>query len=189
MHTIEPFPLWKMLYNSSDDINSPFYKKEYNEYEYSSTIYNYYIHPKWDYIGSPTLYIKILYIDYTLHFAIIEMFGEWNDCLNNDIMFLKRDIIDIFISHGIIYYILIGENVLISHFYDDSYYEEWAQDIPNGWIVALNFQKHVIKDFINNRINNFIVIDTQFENINWRTNNPIKLFHLINLLIQKKLNP
>ena len=34
-------------------------------------------------------------------FTIIELLGEWNDTLYNDIMYLKREVIDNLISNGI----------------------------------------------------------------------------------------
>ena len=95
MHTIEPFYNWEKYYRASHDKLSPFYGIKYNFTQYSSTIYDHYIHPKWDFIGSETLYIKILYANYTQHFVIIEMLGEWNDAIHNDIMHLKRNVIDL----------------------------------------------------------------------------------------------
>ena len=59
MHTIEPFWHWRDIYCAENDKLSPFYKREYSEFEFSTTIYNYYIHPQWDDFGSETLYIKI----------------------------------------------------------------------------------------------------------------------------------
>ena len=105
MHTIEPFYNWQHLYQANQDPNSPFYGREYSEFEYSNTIYNYYIHPQWDDIGSDTLYIKILFVDYDEKYAIIELIGEWNDAINNDIMLLKRDYIDELNLQGINKYI------------------------------------------------------------------------------------
>ena len=146
MHGIEPFYNWRHLYIASEDNQSPFYNKEYSEFEYTNTIYNFYIHPQWDDIGSETIYIKILFVDYEESYAIIELIGEWNDAINNDIMFLKRDIVDELNNYGINKYILIGENVLNFHTSDDSYYEEWFEDIgDNGWIVLINFRDNVLK--------------------------------------------
>ena len=110
MHNIEPFYNWRHLYIAEEDENSPFYGREHSELQYTNTIYNYYIHPQWDDIGSETLYIKVLFADYDEHFAIIELIGEWNDAINNDIMLLKRDVIDELIYMGINKFILIGEN-------------------------------------------------------------------------------
>ena len=129
MQDIEPFYNWSHLYSSEEDDRSPFYGRVYSEFEYSNTVYNYYIHPLWDDIGSPTLYIKILFCDYEQEFAIIELLGEWNDAIHNDIMILKRDIIDELINEGIKKFILIGENVLNFHASDDCYYQEWLDDI------------------------------------------------------------
>ena len=61
MHDIEPFYKWRDDYNSAEDDLSPFYGKEYSEFEFSETIYNFYIHPQWDFFGSPTLYLKIIF--------------------------------------------------------------------------------------------------------------------------------
>ncbi|MEJ7675142.1 MAG: hypothetical protein WKF59_21170 [Chitinophagaceae bacterium] len=41
-----------------------FYGREYSEFDFSQTVYNYYIHPQWDEFGSSTLYIKVLMADY-----------------------------------------------------------------------------------------------------------------------------
>ena len=106
MHEIEPFFNWRHLYIADEDPQSPFFGREYSEFHYSQTIYNFYIHPQWDDIGSSTLYIKVLFTDYEMGYTIIEMIGEWNDAIENDIMTLKRDIIDIMIKQGINKYIL-----------------------------------------------------------------------------------
>jgi len=189
MQDLEPFYNWRHLYVASEDELSPFYEREYSEFEYSSRIYNFFIHPQWDDMGSETLYIKILFVDYELSFAIIEMIGEWNDVIGNDIMFLKRDIIDVLISEGINNYILIGENVLNFHASEDDYYEEWFSDIEDGWIVGLNFRDHVITEFEQNNIDQYILFSERFDAFNWRKYQPIQLFEVINLFMSKRLNP
>ena len=42
MHDIEPFYKWRDDYISSEDERSPFYGKEYSEFEFTDTIYNFY---------------------------------------------------------------------------------------------------------------------------------------------------
>ena len=81
MHKIMPFERWNQYYNSSYDEKSPFAGKKYNYDVYSENIYGYYIDPAWDFIGSETLYIKIIYADYDTGFAVMEMLGEWNDAI------------------------------------------------------------------------------------------------------------
>ena len=71
MQDIEPYYRWRDLYIASEDEQSPFYGREYSEFEYTNTIYNYYIHPQWDDFGSATLYMKVLFVDYDKGFAII----------------------------------------------------------------------------------------------------------------------
>ena len=64
MQDLEPYKSWHYLYNAARDIRSPFFGRSYHKTLCTHTIYNYYIYPQWDEIGSPTLYIKILYADY-----------------------------------------------------------------------------------------------------------------------------
>jgi len=189
MHTIEPFYSWRHLYIASDDRNSPFYGRQYSEFEFTHAIYNYVIHPQWDEIGSSTLYIKILYVNYDTGFAIIEMLGEWNDTLHNDIMYLKRNIADVLIAEGVTKFILIGENVYNFHSAEDDYYQEWFDDIEEGWIVALNFREHVIKEFSRARIDYYLAFGGRFDHFNWRGFDPNQLYRVIETLIMKRLNP
>ncbi len=125
MHEIEPFYNWRQFYIAEEDEKSPFFGREYSEFEYTNQLYNFLIHPQWDEFGSLTLFMKIIFVDYDLKFCAMELLGEWNDALNNDIMILKRDIVEELQLHGIHKFVLIGENVLNFHYSDDSYYEEW----------------------------------------------------------------
>ena len=106
MHDLEPYYNWRNFYSSEDDERSPFYGKEYNYDLYSENIYGYFIDPAWDFMGSETLYMKVLYVNYNKGYIIIELIGEWNDAINNDIMHLKRNIIDHFLHEGIRRFIL-----------------------------------------------------------------------------------
>ncbi len=187
MQDIEPFYSWRNLYDASADERSPFFGREYSEFSYSNTIYNYYIHPQWDDFGSPTLYLKILYADYDRAFAIIEFIGEWNDAINNDSMFLKRDVVEILIENGIRKFILIGENVLNFHASDDCYYEEWYQEVEDGWIVALNFRDHILSEFSKNNIDYYLAFGGEFDQMNWRTYLPVQLFEKIENSITRRL--
>src|SRR5690606_14771273 len=137
-HEIEPFFGWRDDYIASEDELSPLYDTQYNEFYYDKQIYNYLLHPQWDSFGSNTLYIKILFVDYDREYAIIEFIGEWNDAIDNDIMLLKREILESIMREGINKFILIGENVLNFHSSDDCYYEEWFQEVEDGWIAGIN---------------------------------------------------
>jgi hypothetical protein len=186
MHDIEPYYNWRHLYTSEEDEDSPFYGRQYNEFAYTNTIYNYFIHPQWDYFGSDNLYIKILYADYQFSFAIIEMIGEWNDAIENDIMTLKREVIDLLIAKGIYKFILITENVLNFHSSDDCYYEEWWEDIrqQGGWIVALNMPEHSAGEFHAAHLDHYVHF---MQNDGWRTLQPLHLYDHIDNRILKVL--
>ncbi len=189
MHRIEPHFNWRNLYISSEDHLSPFYKREYSEFEFTNKIYNHVIHPQWDNIGTPSLYIKILYCDYDEGFAVIELFGEWNDCINNDIMFLKRDVIETLLENGINKFIIVGENVLNFHSSDDCYYEEWHEELYGGWIFMLNFRDHVLKEFEQHGLAQFFTNLENLKDMPWRTFRPLPLFQRIELEITESSTP
>lgn len=79
MHSIEPYDRWRGIYDAAEDEKSPFFGREYHEFEFVNQVYNYVIHPQWDEFGSETLYCKILFVDDRQQVAILEFIGEWND--------------------------------------------------------------------------------------------------------------
>lgn len=186
MHEIEPFYNWRHLYTAEEDEQSPFYGREYSEFEFSNTVYNYYVHPQWDDFGAPNLYMKILIADYQYNYAIIEMIGEWNDAVENNIMTLKREIIDLLIAKGIYKFILITENVLNFFADDDCYYEEWWDDIKDegGWIVAINMPQQTQYDFERSRLTNYIHL---LDEAKWRTFQPQHFFNLVDNWMMRRL--
>lgn len=194
MHTLQPFHRWLQYYDVADDELSPFYGKQYNFDLYSDTIYGYYIDPAWDYMGSETLYIKILYTDYDRGYTVIEMIGEWNDALYNDIMHFKRNIIDHMLRQGINQFILIGENVMNFHGSDDCYYEEWFEEVEDsldygrpGWIAAVNFRDFVMAEWERFNVGSYINFGGSLEINNWRTMLPPQFYELINKLITRRI--
>lgn len=188
MHTIEPFVAWQHLYDASADQRSPFFGRKYHDTRCTHTIYNYYIHPLWDEFGSSTLYLKILYTDYSRQYTIIELLGEWNDTLYNDIMYLKRDVADLLIEQGIRKFILIGENVLNFHASENDYYQEWAEDVEDGWIAILNLRKHVIDEFRQIYVDGYVSMGNMLNFIAWRPLQPLQLLDAVEQLILKKLD-
>ena len=187
MHEIEPYYNWIKYYDSSKDDYSPFFGKEYNYDQYSDTIYNYYIDPAWDFMGSETLYIKILFTSYDLGFTIIEFIGEWNDAINNDIMHLKRNIIDHLSSYNIKKFILLGDHVFNFHGSDDSYYEDWFDDVEEGWIACLNFKDFVLDEWSKYNLDYYMVYGGTLQINNWRTMNPLQLFKMVESLVQRRI--
>lgn len=177
MHDIEPFVNWQHLYLAEEDELSPFYGQEHSEFTFSNKVYNYFIHPQWDSFGSETLYLKVLFADNEQQFVIIELIGEWNDAVENDIMELKRNVIDPMLESGIKKFILITENVMNFHASDDSYYEEWYEYVvaENGWILFLNTPEHELQEIQEAGINKYVCF---LNYLKWRTHQPVHLFEL-----------
>ena len=185
MHDIEPFFGWRDEYVASEDDRSPFYGRVHDEFFFKNKVYNYLIHPQWDEFGGANLFLKVLYADYDEGYAIIELIGEWNDCIDNDIMYLKRELINPMIDSGIFHFILICENVLNFHGSDDCYYEEWYEDIrdEDGWICFLNTLDHVRQEMKDTQLQAFVNFGKKFNTLNWRTYRPNVVYQLVDALV------
>lgn len=190
MHELEPFYRWRDYYIADEDKYSPFYGREYSEFVFSTTIYNYYIHPQWDEIGSPTLFCKLIFADYTTGFAVLEFIGEWNDCIHNDIMYLKRNVIEKLQGNGINKFLLIGENILNFHASDDCYYEEWFEEVyeESGWLIAIGFRDHVAEEMRRAGIHHYLLMGAHYELDDWRTYQPNALLQKLDNQVLKTLS-
>ena len=191
MQDIEPYFKWRDDYIASEDVNSPFYNRKYSETHFTKRIYNFYIHPQWDSFGSETLYIKILFVDYENGFALMELIGEWNDCLYNDIMYLKRKVIEFLLKKHISKFIFFCENVLNFHASDDAYYEEWYQELKDndyhGYVLLLNVRLHVEEELLSPKLQNYMIFGEDYCEIEWRGKKPNHVFALCEELIHRQV--
>jgi len=193
MHDIEPFYKWREKYVADQDPDSPFYGREYDEFKFTNKIYNYFVHPQWDDFGSPTLYGKLIYVDYEEKFAYMELIGEWNDCITNDIMYLKREVVDPILQHDINKFVFFCDNVLNFHGSDDSYYEEWYDDVKEskGYICFVNTLDHVKIEMESSRIDHYVKLGYDYNEINWRALQPKALLNFLEIKMKletKKLH-
>lgn len=187
MHNLEPFYNWRGLYIASEDERSPFFGRQNSEVWYEHVIYDHYIHPQWDYFGSQTLYLKLLFVQYEQQYCITELFGEWNDVLYNDIMFLYRNVIEELMGQGIRYFILIGENVFDFHSDTDDYFAEWFDNLDDGWIIGINFRHHVKQEFKEANIDQYLIFGGEFDELPWRSLLPEQLFNRLNDWVTRQL--
>lgn len=189
MHDIEPYWNWRHKYTAEEDERSPFFGTEHSEFEFTNAVYDHVIHPQWDAFGSSTLYMKLIYADYDDGYCIIELIGEWNDLLHNDIMVLKRNIIEELMAQGISKFILIGENVLNFHSSDEEYYSEWFEEVSDadGWIALLNFRPHVLEDMQRANIDQYFLLGGQLNALKWRTYEPEAVFTNVEGMVMRRL--
>lgn len=189
MHNIEPHFIWRDLYVASEDERSPFFGRKYSEFHFTHKLYNFYLHPQWDAFGSSTLYCKILFADYEEGYALIELIGEWNDTLHNDVMFLKRNLVDQMEDQGISKFVFFCENVLNFHGSDDDYYAEWAEEVhdENGWIVLLNTRPHVVEEMHDSRLQHYLHFGDDYNDINWRGQKPQLVFQIIDAMVDGRV--
>jgi hypothetical protein len=188
MHDIEPHFGWRDLYIASEDDRSPFFRRRYSEFDYTHQLYNFYLHPQWDDFGSSTLYAKILFTDYEEGYTLIELIGEWNDVLHNDIMFLKRNIADVLMAEGVGKFVFFCDNVLNFHGLDDDYYAEWSEELSDlqGWVVLVNTRLHVENEMHDAHLDHFLYFGDQYNNVNWRPQKPALVFLLVERLLEQR---
>ncbi len=103
-------------------------------------------------------------------------------------MSLKRNVIEVLINEGINKFILIGENVLNFHGSDDSYYEEWFEEVEDGWIAAVSFPEFVQEELRKYHIDHYINMGGTLQVDKWRTLHPLNFYDLVNGLIQRRLS-
>lgn len=190
MHNIEPHYRWRDHYTAESDDRSPFFGRKYSEFYFRNQLYNFYLHPQWDEFGSSTLYCKILFADYEENFALIELIGEWNDALHNDVMYLKRNIADRMYDAGIYKFIFLCDNVLNFHSAnEDDYYAEWAEEVheERGWIVLLNTRQHVEEEMQDARLQLYAHFGEAYNEIPWQAQKPHFVYHMIENMVSDRV--
>jgi hypothetical protein len=189
MHDIEPNFKWRDLYIASEDKRSPFYGYSNSDVAFTHQLYNFYIHPQWDAFGSSTLYLKVTFVDYDEGYALIELMGEWNDAVHNDIMFLKREVIEKMMNKGITKFVFFCEFVLNFHAQDTDYYEEWSEEMreEGGWAAFINTRSHVEEEMEDYRLHYYLLFGEQYNDINWRPFKPDLVYKMIEKVVNGEL--
>lgn len=189
MHDIEPHFRWRDQYIASEDEHSPFFGRKYSEFYFTNKLYNFYLHPQWDEFGSSTLYAKILYADYDAGYVLIELIGEWNDALHNDVMYLKREIVDPLQREGINRFVFFCENVLNFHASEDDYYAEWAEEVAEGggWITLINTRLHIEQELFDARLDRYLNFGDAYNEVQWRNQKPQLVCQLVEALVRGRI--
>lgn len=189
MHNIEPHYQWRELYAAEEDQDSPFFGRKYSEFHYTHKLYNFFLHPQWDSFGSTTLYCKILFVDYDDQFALIELIGEWNDALHNDIMHLKRRVLEMLYEKGIVKFVLFCDNVLNFHSSEDDYYAELSEEVheEGGWVVCINTRQHVMEEMQEARLQHYIHFGDEYNDMFWRSQKPLIVFQVIDAMVNGRV--
>lgn len=190
MHDLEPYYQWQHFYDASEDQRSPFYKTIHSEFEFTNKIYNYLIHPQWNDFGANNLYVKVLFVDYDTKHAILEFIGEWDDCIDNDILNIIKGLVNPMLAEGISKFVFVLENVLNFHGSDDLYYEELYENIKDedGWIVFLGLLPHVEAEMRKSRIHQYVDFGEEWNDLPWRRYNPDLLLEKIESMQQLTLD-
>jgi hypothetical protein len=186
-HEIEPFYGWLSLYNHEQDPHSPFHEVEHNLFYFDRSINSIPAHPLWDTIGSESLLIKILYASYDEGFAVIELFGEWNDLYDNDYKLLAENCLTYLIDHGIRHFILVCENVFHAYLESDDYYEALQEELEEGWICLLRPRRELLEELEEYGMAHYFYHSPMLDEVAWRKLKPVQLFQLVASRMRKLL--
>lgn len=187
MFDVEPFYGWHHLYISEEDENSPFYGMVYNAFEFDRYIYTFPAHPLWDTIDSESLLIKVLFVDYSGGYAIIELIGEWNDLFENDFKLFTENCLLAFTAAGIDKFILICENVFNIYLENDEYYNAFQDEIPDGWIALIRARDAVLEEITRYGLSGVFYWTKELDLMSWRKMKPDDIFEKINVSMRKAL--
>lgn len=188
LHHIEPFYGWLNIYSHDRDVRSPFHEVEHNLFYFDRSVNNIPAHPLWDYFGSESLLLKILYADYEMGFAIIELFGEWNDLFENDFKLLAENCLTYLIDHHIDKFILVCENVFHIYLEADDYYQALHEELGDeGWVCALRTRENVWEEMEAYTIAHYFYRSPVLDEVPWRKLKPQQLYHLVASRMQQVL--
>lgn len=179
LRDIEPFYGWLELYSHERDDRSPFHRVEHNQFYYDRSINDIPAHPLWDDFGSESLLLKILFADYQQGYAIIELFGEWNDLFDNDFKLLAENCLTYLIDEGINKFILICENVFHAYPETDDYYQALQEELEDGWLCAMRLREHVREEMESYGIVDYFYTNPLLDDLAWRRLKPPQLFKLV----------
>lgn len=179
LRDIEPFYGWLGIYNHEIDERSPYHGIEHNQFYYDRSINTIPAHPLWDEIGSESLLIKILFADYEQGFAIIELFGEWNDLFENDFKLLAENCFTYLIDHGIQKFILVCENVFHIYLDTDDYYQALAEELEDGWICTLRLRDEIQEEIEQYGISGYFYWSPLLDELPWRRLKPYQIYQLV----------
>ncbi|MEM7036006.1 MAG: hypothetical protein AAF570_03430, partial [Bacteroidota bacterium] len=157
--------------------NSPFQNVVHNEFFYDRQMHEYLAHPQWETIGAEGLLVKILYANYDHGYAVIEMFGVWNDLIQNDYKLFAENCLTYLIDAGIDKFVLVVENVLNIYLDRDDYYEAVQDEIgAEGWICLLRPREHVVRELEAYDIGQYFYWSEDLDDVFWRKLKPWQLY-------------
>lgn len=189
---VEPHYGWLGYYDPELDTCSPF-AHDPDDSDARPQLYTFEANPRWDGIGSESLLVKILFVNYAPApeggFAIIELLGEWNDLYENDWRLLCDNCLDWLVAQGIDRFILICENVFHAYLEADDYYADFAERIPEGWVCLLRARPEVLAEFERYGISPYFYWNSQFDDLRWRKLKPWQLYALVAESITRLLGP
>jgi hypothetical protein len=183
----EPFYGWLHLYNHEMDERSPFHGVEHNLFYFDRFVHDIPAHPLWDSIESESLLVKILYADYAEGYAIVELFGEWNDLFENDFRLLYENCLCFLTGEGVDKFIFICENVFYIYLQEDDYYQAFIDDISDGWACLLRARPHVIEEVEKYGMGRFFYWSPALSNVEWRKLKPDMLCEYVEEQMRRTL--
>lgn len=187
LYEVEPYYGWLPFYSHDKDPFSPYHKVEHNLFYLDRTMNNIPVHPLWDTIGSESLLVKILFADYQTGYAVVELFGEWNDLFENDYKLLAERCLTYLIDQGIQRFIFICENVFHIYLESDDYYEALQEELEGGWISLIRPRDRVLEEMQDYQIDHYFYHSPILDEVPWRKLKPFQLYAMVEARMGKVL--
>ena len=73
------------------------------------------------------------------------------------------------------------------HGSDDCYYEEWFENVEDGWIALVGFRDFVLAEMTEYNIDSYLNYGGNLQIDNWRTLKPQVFHKLVDGLIMRRL--
>jgi hypothetical protein len=83
--------------------------------------------------------------------------------------------------------LLIGENVLNFHGLEDDYYQEWFEEVEDGWIVAMGFREFIHREWNKYGLDSYLNWGGKLEIENWRTLSPAQIQEFVEHEMRRRI--
>ena len=70
---------------------------------------------------------------------------------------------------------------------EDDYYQEWFEDVEDGWIVTMGFREFIHREWNKYRLDYYLNWGGNLEVKNWRTLSPQKLVETIDREVRRRI--
>ena len=91
-------------------------------------------------------------------------------------------------EQGIDKFILVGDNLLNFHAGDPDYYEEWFEELEDGWVAAVNFRPHVLQEIRQYHLDSYLNFGGELDDMPWISWTPVQFYQKVSATLSRRLS-